>query len=93
MRAKTKSKFTSYMGHFRTKAEAEKRVRDRHRYGYEHYILKDDSRFGGKVYRGWKVMETQRPVRHTWWEEHLSGESVKRYIARMKRKGIKAYRS
>ena len=27
-----------------------------------------------------------------WWAEHLPGESVKDYLARMRRKGIRAYR-
>lgn len=93
MATKTKSKYPSYMGRFRTKAEAQKKARMRRRYGYEHKIVKDDVRHEGKLYRGWKLMETQRPVRHTWWAEHLPGESVKAYIARMKKRGIKAYKS
>lgn len=91
MIAKTKSKFKRFMGRLKTKAEAEKKARDRKRYGYDHKIVKDDVRFEGRLYRGWKVMETQRPVRHTWWNEHMMGESTKHYIDRMKKKGIKAY--
>ncbi len=89
----TKSRFVAYMGWFETKAEAEKKARDRRRYGYEHKIVKDDVKHEGKTYRGYKVMETYRPVRHTWWNEHLSGENVRDYIARMKRRGIKAYKA
>lgn len=91
MRVQTKSKFVSYMGRFKTKAEAQAKAKSRAKYGYAHKIVKDDVKHEGKTYRGWKLMETQRPARHTWWGEHLPGESVKTYLARMKRKGIKAY--
>lgn len=87
----TKSKINSYMGRFRTKAEAQKRAKDRRRYGYVHRIEKDVVVHQGKKYVGYKLYESQRPVRHTWWSEHLPGESTKAYLARMKRKGIKAF--
>ena len=88
----TKTKYPSFMGHFKTKAEAQRKVRDRKRYGYDHRIIAVFSLYDGKKYKGYEVMESQRPVRHTWWLEHLIGESVKDYLARMKRRGIKAFK-
>jgi len=88
----TKSKLNSYMGRFKTKAEALKKAKDRKRYGYATRIVSDTVVFEGKKYRGYKLYESQRPTRHTWWSEHLPGESVKDYLARMRRKGIRAYK-
>lgn len=90
--AKTKAKINTYMGRFKTKAEATKRAKMRQKYGYAHRIVLDVVVHGGKKYKGYALYESQRPVRHTWWEEHLPGESVVAYLARMKRKGIKASR-
>ena len=88
----SKSKINTYMGRFGTKAEAQKRARERQRYGYATRIEKDVAIHRGKKYVGYRLYESQRPVRHTWWAEHLTGESVRAYIARMKRKGIKAFK-
>jgi hypothetical protein len=89
---KTKSKFPSYMGRFKTKKEAEARAKQRKKYGYEHKIVKADTVFEGKTYRGYTLKETQRPVRHTYWGESHFAESPSAYVARMKKKGIRAYK-
>lgn len=86
------TKYPSYMGLFKTKAEAQRRAGDRSKYGYAHKIERVVLSVDGRKLVRYKLWESQRPVRHTWWEEHLSGESVEKYLARMRRKGIKAYR-
>jgi hypothetical protein len=73
------------------KAAAEKYAKSRTRYGYAHKIIPYQTSYEGKKIKGYKVYESQRPVRHTWWQEHLPRESTRAYLARMKRRGIKAY--
>jgi len=86
----SKTKYPSYMGSFQTKAEAQRKAKDRARYGYAHQIVKYTVEHDGKKYVRYKLMESQRPVRHTWWAEHLPGESTKDYLARMRKRNIKA---
>ena len=78
------------MGRYNTKAEAQRRAKKRQRYGFSTRIVSDDVTHEGKKYKGYRLYESQRPVRHTWWNEHLPGESAKEYLARMRKKGIKA---
>jgi hypothetical protein len=87
----SKTSYPSYMGVYKTKAEANKKVKDRKRYGYAHKIVPETVVYEGRKIKRYKVMESQRPSRHTWWNEHLPGESVAKYKARMKKRGIKAY--
>ena len=53
--AKTKSTINTYMGRFKTKAEATKRAKMRQKYGYAHRIVLDVVVHGGKKYKGYAL--------------------------------------
>ena len=87
----TRTKYPIYMGFFRTKKEVTKRAKFRQRHGYAVLIKPVVYKVEGRTIRGYQLYESQRPVRHTWWAEHLFGETPKEYLSRMERRGIKAY--
>ncbi len=87
----TRTTYPSYGGYFQTKKEALRHAKIRERYGYAVKIIPKTTTHEGHTYRGYELRESSRPARHTWWGEHLMGESTKSYLARMKKKGLKAY--